>query len=384
MHHYITSASRTVFESEEKCFLVEKLENVTCRQKRRIPKRKKEIGCDNKTGENRDFSAEKFVEELLNEAGQHSCDETSDAFNESTDIPNFYDEKLFRKGQQFFYKYIFSLFFSNILGLLLLCGFSETLNILKMTNKSSTPMTAYKRYMATIFHMMTWYDSDFKPGSRSWLSLRKVRLLHNHSSKQSNSTLKYRINQKQMSITLFGFMGLGLIRSKMLGIHKATEEEWRGFIHLWRVIGYALGIEDRFNICRESVSETKSICNLLVERVFIPVMKKPADDFHMMTKAMLDGLWAMNPVLRHDVFVQFAQMVMDDDKDPNYKNEHLPELTEQGKKTLKLLLGITWALQYSVIRIFLNLTQVLALRIMKVFPFLALYKFGVDHSYVKI
>ncbi|GJQ82408.1 hypothetical protein Trydic_g11823 [Trypoxylus dichotomus] len=32
-------------------------------------------------------------------------------------------------------------------------------------------------------------------------------------------------------------------------------------VHFWRVICHLLGIEDRFNICRESLSETKAVFN---------------------------------------------------------------------------------------------------------------------------
>lgn len=57
--------------------------------------------------------------------------------------------------------------------------------------------------------------------------------------------IDYNINQKDMALTQFGFMGFALVRNKMVGIHEATEEEWKAFVHVWRVIGYILGIEDK-------------------------------------------------------------------------------------------------------------------------------------------
>lgn len=69
--------------------------------------------------------------------------------------------------------------------------------------------------------------------------------MHNSASNQSSNKLKIRITQKDMALTQFGFMGFGLVRSKMVGVHEASEDEWQAFIHVWRVVGYMLGLEER-------------------------------------------------------------------------------------------------------------------------------------------
>ncbi|KAJ8944699.1 hypothetical protein NQ314_009406 [Rhamnusium bicolor] len=173
-----------------------------------------------------DSSAQKFVDSLLTEGAKVSCDESSEHFNHCDELPPFYDEQLYKRGQNFFYKHLFGLFFSKCLGLLTVLAIPTILKILMHTKMSSTNMTAYKRYMATIFHMMVWYQSDFKPGS-------------------SCSAGLHRISQKDMALTQFGFMGISLVRSKKVGIHEASDEEWEAFLHVWRVIGYLMGIEDR-------------------------------------------------------------------------------------------------------------------------------------------
>lgn len=48
-----------------------------------------------------------------------------------------------------------------------------------------------------------------------------------------------------MALTQFGFMGYVIVKGPQIGIHNATHEELEGLIHLWRVVGYILGIEDR-------------------------------------------------------------------------------------------------------------------------------------------
>lgn len=58
------------------------------------------------------------------------------------------------------------MFFGKLLGLLTVISTPSIYKILSFTGMSNEPMTAYKRYMSTIFHMCVWYDNDFKPGSK--------------------------------------------------------------------------------------------------------------------------------------------------------------------------------------------------------------------------
>lgn len=48
-----------------------------------------------------------------------------------------------------------------------------------------------------------------------------------------------------MAITQFGFIGFTLMSAEQLGV-KATEEELEGIVHFWRVIGYMLGMEEKY------------------------------------------------------------------------------------------------------------------------------------------
>lgn len=52
------------------------------------------------------------------------------------------------------------------------------------------------------------------------------------------------INQTDMAFTQWGFLGLLICYPKNFGVHYATEEDFEAFCHLWRNIGYQLGIED--------------------------------------------------------------------------------------------------------------------------------------------
>lgn len=69
--------------------------------------------------------------------------------------------------------------------------------------------------------------------------------MHNSSSKSGSRAGLCRISQKDMALTQFSNMGFSITRPKFLGIHHGSEEEWKALIHVWRVIGYQLGTEDR-------------------------------------------------------------------------------------------------------------------------------------------
>lgn len=48
-----------------------------------------------------------------------------------------------------------------------------------------------------------------------------------------------------MAITQFGFMGYIVTKPKLVGIHYYDKEDMEAFVHVWRVIGYLMGVEDQ-------------------------------------------------------------------------------------------------------------------------------------------
>lgn len=105
-------------------------------------------------------------------------------------------------------------------------------------------MGAYKRYMRTIYHTLTWVRYPFTSNSQSWKSLQQVRKGHFIVSKGSNKAGSGIISQKDMAITQFGFIGYILLNQEMLGI-QATQEDIEAFAHLFRVVGHILGIQEQ-------------------------------------------------------------------------------------------------------------------------------------------
>lgn len=73
---------------------------------------------------------------------------------------------IYCRAQDFYAKNMFAMMAGKLCGLLAVLAVPSILKILMCTNASSTPFTAYKRYLETIFHTLAWYDSELKPGSR--------------------------------------------------------------------------------------------------------------------------------------------------------------------------------------------------------------------------
>ncbi|KAG5892497.1 hypothetical protein JTB14_015407 [Gonioctena quinquepunctata] len=398
-------------------------------------------------GEKNNFCAEEFVERLETEGLECPYDDNTEYPRGVEELPHFYNEKLFKRGQEFFRKHTVGIFLGCYLALI--AGFSHRVSkVLVMTKRTSTPLTAYRRYSETILHMCTWYESDLKSGSklwssvrrvreihnhvnklskcrinyqmnqndlsmtimgfmglalvrsemvgihhvsedewkgfihfwrvmgyffgiedRLWSSVRRVREIHNHVNKLSKCRINYQMNQNDLSMTIMGFMGLALVRSEMVGIHHVSEDEWKGFIHFWRVMGYFFGIEDRFNFCMDSVEETKAVCNLLMQNV-AEITREKGDNFEMLTRAFIEGMRGIMPVFYYDITIDYLQKVLGISPDP--------------KARRNVSVDITSAMRYNIVRILMNHALRFVLWLLKVCPIFAYMKFGIQNSHIRI
>lgn len=58
-----------------------------------------------------------------------------------------------------------NLLFVKLAGLVTLLWHQTATKIIILTNRSSTPETACKRYKDTVKHVLTWYTGDFSENS---------------------------------------------------------------------------------------------------------------------------------------------------------------------------------------------------------------------------
>lgn len=70
------------------------------------------------------------------------------------------------RAQQYYNNNLFAMFAGKLSGLIAVLAVPSILQILVHTKASSIPLTAYRRYLQTIFHTMSWYEEDLKVGSR--------------------------------------------------------------------------------------------------------------------------------------------------------------------------------------------------------------------------
>ncbi|XP_047114690.1 uncharacterized protein LOC124794985 [Schistocerca piceifrons] len=284
-------------------------------------------------------------------------------------LPPWYDADLYRQGQRFFAANYCAMFVAKLTGLLVLLAVPSVLRVLVHTRRSATPISSFKRYLSTVSHMLEWYsanaDGDLAdPSSRAFKSLTEVRGRHCAASRSAGS-----ISQFDMAVTQFGFIGFTMVAPEKLGIERGGEE---GIVHFWRVIGYVMGMEDRFNICRpDSVEETRQLCSMLLQQVFVPNLKKPPEDFATMSRAMLDGIWAILPAIDSDavcayVYSQLAGLPYDLDK--------LSKESRNAYEWQVYLVELMMTSWYGwILRLFFNFVVWLSIYITQKWQFLANY-----------
>lgn len=94
-----------------------------------------------------------------------------------------------------------------------------------------------------------------------------------------------------MSGTQFAFLGLLVLHPDKFGVARATEDELEGFVHIWRCIGWLMGIDDRFNFCRfETLAETRQWTAFFLEDLVKPWMRDlTTPEYEHMGRAVVHG-----------------------------------------------------------------------------------------------
>jgi hypothetical protein len=128
--------------------------------------------------------------------------------------------------------------------------------------------------------------------------------------------------------------------------------------------------------------ETKQLCQTILEEIFVPALKKPADGFEQMSRSLLEGVWAMVPFLDYDAFMGFTMRLAG------------VEMREDETKTLSITSRILLAYQIFVhevvlmnrflawlVRPVLNFLMWFSVFMTQRLPILAYVQFGRSHVY---
>ncbi|XP_055628422.1 uncharacterized protein LOC129769913 [Toxorhynchites rutilus septentrionalis] len=253
-------------------------------------------------------AAKSLFTKLIIEGSFQPCDMGGAADLESK-LPLWFDDAKFKRGQKYFLDNRFGMMQSNFCGLITLLSEPKGLTVLNNTGRSSTPETARKRYISTIFHMLSWYEIDLSPGSKSWASLNRVRKMHLHASTKSQKDSVGFITQTEIALTTFGFMGYALIRPHVLGIKYDNQEDREALVHFWAVIGAMLGVQDQYNICLPELAVVETICQICLRYIFMPLLQLESPLFKTMVRAIVDGLNEFTPFNSYESMIWFVRRV---------------------------------------------------------------------------
>lgn len=218
-------------------------------------------------------------------------------------LPVWYDEAKFKHAQDFYRRNANAVGAGMLYGAVALMALPSILNVLMFTKRSSSVLTAYRRYMATILYFVRWYTEELEPGTKYWKSLEYVRRAHSTTSRRANSkTSGMIISQRDMVIVQYSFVGYVALSPRMLGI-QYNADDMEAFVHFWRVLGYMLGIEDRYNLCTADISTSSHRMQQVRDEVVIPALISVGEDFQRMARYMLDGMWYYNVLLNPDAIM---------------------------------------------------------------------------------
>lgn len=309
---------------------------------------------------------------------------------------NFFLYSTFR-GQDYYKKYRFVLTSGMLAGLIAVLAIPSILRVLICTRHSSNAFTAYRRYVRTILHTNAWYNYPIEDRkSKFWTSITAVRQAHSRSSKACMRQGAGQITQKDLALTQFGFIGF-----LTLGAHRIQLEDddfLEATVHVWRVLGYLLGIKDEYNICGRNWAESRPRLDIVMRRVYTPALEQTNEDFDRMAKALIEGLWHVNIMLSVQANIFFTKRLAyvkgyeyysfdyraGDQPDPNQKQYYYDlNLWDRFIVSYGLFI-VTYLHKYSIVRWYFNFRVWLMNFFMYFLPYLAILKFGIKSAYVRI
>ncbi|XP_022112480.2 uncharacterized protein LOC110991432 isoform X1 [Pieris rapae] len=258
-----------------------------------------------------DLSVEEYIDVLFSKESTEKPSDTKRPEELEISIPEWYDEKKFNQARRFYWDHCFQFSSSMMVGLVAVFAVPSILKILISTRRSNSVYTSYRRYLSTVLHTVSWFEHEFKPGSISWKSLMAVRTRHVKASLASKIKGVGIISQRDLAITQFGFIGISLLKPDKFGIQQLQPGDWEAYNHFWRTIGYSIGLEDRYNICRATFQETREVCNILKQRVFTPCLTNVPEYFEHLSRCLLDAMWCVNPTINIEGLLYLTKHLMD-------------------------------------------------------------------------
>lgn len=281
--------------------------------------------------------------------------------------PEWFDLDKFRRGQRVAAKYLFGLLLAETLSLLMLLSFPRTLLSLTFTRKSDTPFKSFKRYLSTATRIRSWYlDDIWQPGTEGHKNIGVVRTMHEkarHELHNTKSDEVYKkgtlsrnckfgckgtaiwsplhemiredfqgscpfprpnqrpflndqrnpvfLNQMEMAITQFGFVGLFILFPRNFGAHGVSDEDMDAFVYVWRCLGYILGTDDMYNLCDGDLETVRQRCRDIIHFWVKPNLREVSRDWEHMTRCIIEGINFYVPGITYEISLLYLCGMLD-------------------------------------------------------------------------
>ncbi|CAG2103852.1 unnamed protein product [Medioppia subpectinata] len=231
-------------------------------------------------------------------------------------VPSWFDPTRYERCIYLARKYFVSLYIAHFIGLLMIIQIPSGLAPLLATGNSETVAKLFRRYLSTLIHVRNWYESNpFDTQSVAFKSIQKVRAMHKRVAQLMNTrpktdTIKDKLwlNQYDFAMTQWAFIGPVILYPEECGLRPATAQDIDDLCYLWRVIGYCMGIEDKYNLCSANIEEDRELCRLLFDRDYRPVLHDNAMTDTIgwqMGNGIALGLQMLNPSLSFEAIINY-------------------------------------------------------------------------------
>lgn len=278
-----------------------------------------------------------------------------DCGRSTSERPDWLDMNKFRRGQKFALDYFIGICVSQMLSMFYLLSFKDGLKTMILSRKSDTPYRAFKRYRSTLIRINRWYTEDpWDQGTQAHRDIQKVRKMHlamrqrlcSYDDEQIDTSSQIshaycpmwkttqedfrdtcpmamdlqcpftmmqlrNINQGDMSCTQCGFMGLIVLHPEKFGVHGVCDEDLEAFCHVWRGLGYLLGIEDRYNFCRGSLKEVRERMKDFLEQWVKPNLRSVPPEWEHMSICLYKGLRYFLAIASYRVYLLYFCDILD-------------------------------------------------------------------------
>lgn len=115
----------------------------------------------------------------------------------------------------------------------------------------------------------------------------------------------------------FAFVGLAVIRPQKFGVN-LSQEDLQCVLHFWRLVGYLLGIEEKYNLFTRPHEEMVQMCHAILELEMKESLKydnrTPASV--EMSQGIIESIRPYIPLIKWDAFYRYLSSILDiEDKD---------------------------------------------------------------------